>query len=231
MQRAIILASAISAHLLAIVNFGGASGQVDLSVLREQERLTLITLSKPIQSPAAKEPEMPAEASKVANQPHGAPPAELEWTRVTNWRPKATGTAADAGIGKGGGRDPTLLLAGLGAQGPAGQQDGVADPYAGASPIWAANGARSDLLLMGAPNPAVLEQIRQRVSKAFRGMSGYARLTVVVDQQGVVVNVVRTDTNLPEAARQFLEESIVSRVVSGHRAKAGPMDLPEIRFN
>jgi hypothetical protein len=228
-QRINLLALAASLHVLAIITLWDPATRIDLVALREQARLTLVQLSNPISAPLPKEPESRAEPAEVVTQTEGVPAAEIEWARVPNWRPKANGTAATSG-GTGNGYDATRLLAGLGATGPAGQADGVADPYAGASPIWSGNGSRSDLWLAGAPNPAALEQIRQRITKTFRGISGYARVAVAVDAEGVVTGIVRCETDLPESVRKLLEESLLGRVVSGRKPVAGTVDLPEMRF-
>lgn len=229
-QRVNLLAFVVSLHLLAIITLWDPATRIDLVALREQARLTLVQLSNPISAPLPKEPESRAEPSEVVTPMEGAPAAEIEWTRVPNWRPKASGTAAAISSGTGNGYDATRLLAGLGATGPAGQADGVADPYAGASPIWSGNGSRSDLWLAGAPNPAALEQIRQRITKTFRGISGYARVAVAVDAEGAVTGIVRCETDLPEPARKLLEESLLGRVISARKPVAGTVDLPEIRF-
>jgi hypothetical protein len=228
-QRGYLLGLITTAHVLAVVLLWAQPSPITLAVLPEQMRLTLIQLSKPQGQPAPEEPQQAPEQSEVAVKSDSAAPAEVEWARVANWRPKSTGSAT-APVGSETEFGASQLLAGSGAKGQATSADGVDDPYAGASPIWAGNGAQSDLILVGAPNPGVLEQIRQRVAKTFRVRSGYARLTVMLDQQGAVMRVIQMDTDLPEPARKLLEESLVGRVVSVPRSSAGTVSLPEMTF-
>jgi hypothetical protein len=130
--------------------------------------------------------------------------------------------------GEGNGFDATRLLAGLGAAGPAGPIEGVVDPYAGASPIWSGGGRKSTLLLIGAPNPAVLAQIRRQVALSFPGVRGYARLTVVIDREGVVIRVAKITSDLPVAAQKLLERNLLGRVVSAPHAAEQAFELPEV---
>lgn len=228
-RRAPLLMVIAAVHLFVITFVLAQRGTIDLTHVQEQSRLTLIRIAQTMNADVEQEPEVAAEPTEDMAQTTSPPSSPIEWSRVPNWRLKGSGTAA-ASAGNGNGYDATRLLAGLGASGPAGASDGVADPYAGASPVWAGNGAKSSLLLIGAPNPAVLEQVRQLVTRSFHGMQGVARMKVAVDRDGVVTRVVEMKSDLPRAARELLELTLVGRVVSAPQAKEGIVDLPSMLF-
>jgi hypothetical protein len=216
-------------HILAVTAFLAQQGSIDLSQVREQSRLTLIKIANVMQIQEKEAPQPAVETAEQQVQPSPQVPTVIEWTRVRNWREKASGVETMSG-GDGRGFDATRLLAGLGAAGPAGATEGVADPYAGASPIWSGGGKKSTLLLIGAPNPAVLEQIRRQVALSFPGVRGYARLTVLVDKDGVVVRVAKVASDLPIAAQQMFEANLVGRVVSASHPSEHMLELPEIQL-
>lgn len=207
------------------------SGVVNLDQVREQSRLTVLRVMEAIQAPEKNEPETASEAVKEPAHPTEDTPTPLEWTRVPNWRsPAGTADGTTASGGKGSGYDATRLLAGLGAAGPAQENEGVVDPYAGASPIWT-GAPRSSLLLIDAPNPAVLEQIRRQIMLQFRHIRGYAELTVSVDRDGAITNIVEIASDIPAAAQVLLKTQLIGRVIS--RPHDGPQTiaLPRIAFD
>lgn len=217
-------------HGLGVLWLLMQSGMVNLGQIREQSRLTVVKVMEAMQAPEKNEPkaapmvvEEPARSTEETSTP-------LEWTRVPNWRPPAgttDGTAAAGGTGSG--YDAMYLLAGLGAIGPAKENEGVVDPYAGASPIWT-RAPQSSLLLINAPNPAVLEQIRRQIMLQFRHMNGYAELTVLVDRDGTIANILKITSDIPSAAQTLLKTQLVGRVISGPHSTQQTIILPRITF-
>jgi len=217
-------------HGLGVLWLLTHSGVLDLGQIREQSRLTVVKVMKAMQAPDQDEPDGTSEAVEEPARSTEETPAPLEWIRVPNWRPPAgTADATAASGGNGSGYDATRLLAGLGAAGPAQQSEGVIDPYAGASPIWT-SAPRSPLLLINAPNPAVLEQVRRQIMLRFRNMRGYAELTVSVDREGVITNIVEMASDIPFAAQTLLKAQLVGRIISAPHDGQQTIILPRISF-